>query len=1405
MRLRLRYYSDTRKTGTRASMRPQQWIAISPSRFDWEREALEFLRAHLPDHEPWRAWANFEFIDDEGKVNEVDLLVLTPAGLVLLEIKSRPGTVEGDASGWKWMTDGRSIEVDNPLLLANRKAKRLASLLRHQDAFGRSRLRSAVPWIEPVIFLSAVRQQPRLDPGTSRRVFLRGNPASEADNGIINALLHADQLGFARRGIVDSHIARATAAALEQAGIRAAKRARRIGDYELGELLGEGQGWQDFAAKHVSTGVARRVRIYPYARAASPESRDRLARTAQREFKVLEGVEHPGILRALDFRESEVGPALVFEHDPSAMRLDRFLASRLDGLSLDQRLALLRQLAETIAYAHRKRLHHRGLAPQNVLVRDVEGERPRLLVMNWLVASRGEGSANPYLITAGTRHIEDYFPDPAKVYLAPEALSGDDDATGILADVFSLGAIAYHLIAGRAPADNPLDLPNRLRAGDGLRLSDSVDGVGQGLEEMVRVSTAPLVGSRVRSVAEFLDYLKEAEAEQRPPLPIADPSTAGAGDRLESGLTVVKRLGRGSTADAILVKRDEDEELLVLKVAIDAAHADRVRSEAEILRRLRHHQNIVRFDAEITISGRPGILMEQAGEKTLAQWLRGNEQVSLDLMRRFGEHLLQAVVYLEQEGITHRDIKPDNLGVAKSAGSGAYRLVLFDFSLSRTPPENIEAGTRPYLDPFLANRGPPARWDLYAERYAAAVTLHEMMAGAPPIFGDGVTDPLVTDDEATIASERFDPVLRDGLTEFFDRALKRDPNERFGNAEEMLRAWQRAFEPMDRKPIPEGGIELIARRLDRNTSIADLGYGIEARDVLDKMGIHTVQQLLAVDRIRFRYLRGVGDRIRKEIRERAKRLAQLRPDLVPGGATEDGRGWASLDRLVGQLLPRRPAGIEVTEDRILAEYLGLEPAEGPVLWHSPGAVARSVGVARSVVAEALERARERWHKSHEINELRAEIVGLLEAAGGVATTDELTSQLLAARGSVEESEADRSRLAHAVLRAAVELEASMAAPRFASFMEAAPILVATSPELADYARRLGREADRLAGADPLPSPGQAAEELERVPAPENTLPLPYGRRLRLATAASTGAALSARLELYPRGMVAENALRLSLGALAGPQMLTEAAVRERVRGRFPEASPLPPRPELDTLLDQLGAERVWRDDGAMGPGYYSRLALDSNTGTSGFGHYDTLSPPPEVTPEILDARALEEKIAHAAKTGAFLALTAEPHRNREAEAELLRRFPREVVSLERLMLQAMRAEAEARHVPWLKVLAADAASRDSRDFHNLLRHASRAAPRVREQVMALRRPALLIRPGLLARYDLMDMLTVFAQASGTRDGPPGLWLLVPQPDAGMPRVNGAVLPVISSANWARLTDAWIANAHRAGGRARPAA
>ena len=82
----------------------------------------------------------------------------------------------------------------------------------------------------------------------------------------------------------------------------------------------------------------------------------------------------------------------------------------------------------------------------------------------------------------------------------------------------------------------------------------------------------------------------------------------------------------------------------------------------------------------------------------------------------------------------------------------------------------------------------------------------------------------------------------------------------------------------------------------------------------------------------------------------------------------------------------------------------------------------------------------------------------------------------------------------------------------------------------------------------------------------------------------------------------------------------------------------------------------------------------------------------------------------------------------------------------------------------------------------------------------MREPALLTRPGLLARYDLMDMLV--GLRAGLRRGGRAAEPLAPDA-AGGPGRRRSMAPCFRSspaANWARLTDPWLANAHRAGGR-----
>src|SRR4029450_9726622 len=88
---------------------------------------------------------------------------------------------------------------------------------------------------------------------------------------------------------------------------------------------------------------------------------------------------------------------------------------------------------------------------------------------------------------------------------------------------------------------------------------------------------------------------------------------------------------------------------------------------------------------------------------------------------------------------------------------------------------------------------------------------------------------------------------------------------------------------------------------------------------------------------------------------------------------------------------------------------------------------------------------------------------------------------------------------------------------------------ATPAARAQYAERLGDRADALAQADPLLAPARLAEELQAVPPPGGApQPLP-ARLLRPPVATSQQAALSSRMELYPRGMAAVYAIKLGAG------------------------------------------------------------------------------------------------------------------------------------------------------------------------------------------------------------------------------------------------------------------------------------
>ena len=606
-------------------MSPERWKEIAPSQFAWEREALDFLKAELPDCEPYRAWSNFEFVASDGTINEVDVLVFTPQGFFLVEIKGRPGTLSGDSHTWRWKNDRGERVIDNPLFLANRKAKKLKALLESKPALRDIRL----PFLDALVFCSDPDLQCHLQGDARQRICLRDVPADGGKPvrpGIMAGLRRREAPGLIPNppGRFDAPTARALTRAMEQAGIRPSQRARRVGDYRLTSLLFESgrDAFQDWEAEHFQVPTIKKlVRLYQSTISGSASEKETMRRAARREYEILESLRHPNILLIQQLTEHEFGPALIFEYQTGALRLDHYLTQFAACLSISTRLDLVRQLAEALKFAHDKHANHRGLCPQSVLVFSPDSPKPQLKIYNWQTGhlASSSTSAGSTRVSA-TVHPDFFWEDLSLAYVAPEVIN-DPTLRGEYVDVFSLGALAYHVFSGQPPASSRAELSEKLRRDRGLKLSSVMDGAGQELQLLIESATHPEVTARLASVDEFLEQLRHVEDELTSPATgaVTNPMDAKAGDRLAGNFLVKERFNSGSSAITFLVEHNAKE--VVLKVANSPESNPRILEEFEILQNIRH-QNIVAVYDKVQVGNLSGFTMQRAGEKTLAQRLR---------------------------------------------------------------------------------------------------------------------------------------------------------------------------------------------------------------------------------------------------------------------------------------------------------------------------------------------------------------------------------------------------------------------------------------------------------------------------------------------------------------------------------------------------------------------------------------------------------------------------------------------------------------------------------------------------------------------------------------------------------------------------------------------------------------
>lgn len=217
-------------------------------------------------------------------------------------------------------------------------------------------------------------------------------------------------------------------------GVSINKKGMRLGNYELGRILGEGNFGKVKFAKNVESGQGFAVKILEKKRILDLKIGDQI----KREIGTLKLLKHPNVVRLHEVLASKTKIYMVLEYVTGGELFDRI--SNRGRLSEVQGRKLFQQLIDGVSYCHHKGVFHRDLKLENVLV-DAKG--------NIKISDFGLSALPQHYRDDGLLHTTCGSPN----YVAPEILAnrGYDGAT---ADIWSCGVILYVILTGYLPFDD---------------------------------------------------------------------------------------------------------------------------------------------------------------------------------------------------------------------------------------------------------------------------------------------------------------------------------------------------------------------------------------------------------------------------------------------------------------------------------------------------------------------------------------------------------------------------------------------------------------------------------------------------------------------------------------------------------------------------------------------------------------------------------------------------------------------------------------------------------------------------------------------------------------------------------------------------------------------------------------
>lgn len=295
-----------------------------------------------------------------------------------------------------------------------------------------------------------------------------------------------------------------------------------------------------------------------------------------------------------------------------------------------------------------------------------------------------------------------------------------------------------------------------------------------------------------------------------------------------------ERLGSGGMAVVYKAVDNVLNRTVTIKVLQDqfASNEDfvlRFRKEAQAIAALSHVNIVHVFDVGSS-EGVHYLIMEYIEGRTLKEVIQRKGKLSPDEALDYVSQILSGLAHAHSYGVVHRDIKPQNIMITKE-----NRVKIMDFGLalnmtdSTITYDNNIIGSVYYIAPEMAQKG---SGDARADIYATGVVLYEMLTGKLPFSGDSPIAIALQHVEGKYAPvDEIDPDIPFEIARLVDKAMAKDPNNRYQSAGKMLHDIVRVAEEYDiplLSYIGEGGEAVAAAN----------GSAGEEREYDDDFGLH---------------------------------------------------------------------------------------------------------------------------------------------------------------------------------------------------------------------------------------------------------------------------------------------------------------------------------------------------------------------------------------------------------------------------------------------------------------------------------------------------------------------------------------------------------------------------------------